>query len=423
MRRADTPKSRGARARSDAASSALTRSRTNMPLQSRGTGAEPPGIGHNDCRDIRDDSATMRQCSERVLPAEVPVPNDDDVSRWSSKRRRVAKTAHRSETNWMFSLTKTLAAATASTLSVGKPSTGSDSRRAAVAEEDRLSPLHPKAPMGGPRGRQLWQKVRLNKDLLIGEGVGTGASSYWRRRAGVGAFLFSVDKDANGRKKNRGLALRKAAKAQSRRTRFPEDEAFMIELESLRDLSRAETHALCKARGLRIRDGLDRSVAIDADVLKARLLHHAHGNHGNDWFEPSPFGRNKRGYYAPLALAFAQCAVVSGVTLGGTYAAYAFAERWHAAQNCHKIWNWMNPQCQAADFLRTRAKQAVYRWYYQVGSVIALRAGAWVDAVSKEAGRLATEATEGLASKMELEPRRDEARTSEEERRTRVISE
>ena len=83
----------------------------------------------------------------------------------------------------------------------------------------------------------------------------------------------------------------------------------------------------------------------------------------------------------------------------------------------------MNPQCQAADFLRARAKQAVYRWYYQVGSVIALRAGAWVDAVSKEAGRLATEATEGLASKMELEPRRDEARTSEGERRTRVISE
>ena len=257
--------------------------------------------------------------------------------------------------------------------------------------------------MGGPRGRQLWEKVRLNKNLLIGEGVGThGASGYWRLRAGVGAFFFSVDMDVNGRKKNRGLALRKAAKATSKRTRFPEDESFLTELESLRDLSRSETHALCKERGLRTRDGPDRSL-IDPDVLKARLLHHAHARHGIDWFEPSPFGRNKRGYYAPLVLAVAQCALVSGVTLGATYATYAFAEQWHASRNCHKIWNWMNPQCQAADFLRTHAKQAVYRWYYQVGSVIALRAGAWVDAVSREAGRLAAEATEGLASAMDVD--------------------
>ena len=345
-------------------------------------------------------------------------------SRVSSKRRRIATTAHRG-TAWGLGLRKMLAAVPLSApLSAltgkrsGAEQNGADSRRMAITEEDRLPPLRPKARLGGPRGRQLWHKVRLNKDLLIGEGVGTGASSYWRRRAGVGAFLFSVDKDVNGRKKNRGLALRKAAKATSRRTRFPEDEAFARELESLRDLSRAETHALCKSRGLRVRDGLDRSVAIDADVLKARLLHHAHGNYGNDWFEPSPFGRNKRGYYAPLALAFAQCALVSGVTLGGTYFTYACAERWHASQNCHKIWNWMNPQCQAADFLRTHAKQAVYRWYYQVGSVVALRAGAWVDAVSKEAGRLATEATEGLASKMELEPR-DSGEASRDGRRSR----
>ena len=74
-----------------------------------------------------------------------------------------------------------------------------------IAEEDRLPPLRPKARMGGPRGRQLWEKVRLNKNLLIGEGVGThGASGYWRLRAGVGAFFFSVDMDVNGRKKNRG---------------------------------------------------------------------------------------------------------------------------------------------------------------------------------------------------------------------------
>ena len=62
----------------------------------------------------------------------------------------------------------------------------------------------------------------------------------------------------------------------------------------------------------------------------------------------------------------------------------------------------MNPQCQVADFVRTNAKQWVYKWYYQVGSVVAVRAGAWADALSKEAGKIAVEATEGLAKKMDV---------------------
>jgi len=351
-------------------------------------------------------SSGARVSAPAAEPRSAPTPS----SLWSSKRRRIATSAHRGAyVSTVSTFSRMLAAATRSSALVGNkkpPSVGGNVDVSVnaknVAEEDRLPPLRPKARMGGPRGRQLWEKVRLNKNLLIGEGVGTGSSGYWRRRAGVGAFFFSVDMDVNGRKKNRGLALRKAAKATSKRTRFPEDESFQTELESLRDLSRAETHALCKERGLRTRDGPDRSL-IDPDVLKARLLHHAHARHGIDWFEPSPFGRNKRGYYAPLVLAVAQCALVSGVTLGATYATYAFAEQWHASRNCHKIWNWMNPQCQAADFLRSHAKQAVYRWYYQVGSVIALRAGAWVDAVSREAGRLAAEATEGLASAMDVD--------------------
>ena len=347
-------------------------------------------------------------------PAAEPRSDPTPSSLWSSKRRRIATSARDvgAYVSTVSTFSRMLAAGCSPSALVGdkkqkkkNPSVGvgGTDKSVCIAEEDRLPPLRPKARMGGPRGRQLWEKVRLNKNLLIGEGVGThGASGYWRLRAGVGAFFFSVDMDVNGRKKNRGLALRKAAKATSKRTRFPEDESFLTELESLRDLSRAETHALCKERGLRTRDGPDRSL-IDPDVLKARLLHHAHARHGIDWFEPSPFGRNKRGYYAPLVLAVAQCALVSGVTLGATYATYAFAEQWHASRNCHKIWNWMNPQCQAADFLRTHAKQAVYRWYYQVGSVIALRAGAWVDAVSREAGRLAAEATEGLASAMDVD--------------------
>jgi hypothetical protein len=69
--------------------------------------------------------------------------------------------------------------------------------------------------------------------------------------------------------------------------------------------------------------------------------------------------------------------------------------------------------------MRTHAKQAVYRWYYQVGSVIALRAGAWFDAISKEAGRLAAEATDSLASKMDVEGKNGDATVSRRGERTR----
>ena len=270
-------------------------------------------------------------------------------------------------------------------------------------------------------GKHLWKKVSANKKTLIGEFERTGLSnSYWRKRAGITAFFHGIDRDVNGRRKNRAQALRSAAQKLSKRTKFSqhEDEHFLEERSELEYLSTTETQALCKDRGLRVRDGPDRSL-IDSQILKSRLLHYAHGRFGVDWFEPSPFGRNKRGYYAPLLFALSQCVLVSSLTVGTTYGVYTFAENWHSAQNCHKIWNWMNPQCQAADFLRSNAKQAVYRWYYQVGSVIALRAGAWFDALSREAGRLAAEATEGLASQMDVEGIGDGTGASRENRRER----
>ena len=69
--------------------------------------------------------------------------------------------------------------------------------------------------------------------------------------------------------------------------------------------------------------------------------------------------------------------------------------------------------------MRTHAKQAVYRWYYQVGSVIALRAGAWFDAIAKEAGILAAEATDSLASKMDVEGKNGDATVSRRGERAR----
>jgi hypothetical protein len=51
--------------------------------------------------------------------------------------------------------------------------------------------------------------------------------------------------------------------------------------------------------------------------------------------------------------------------------------------------------------------------------VIALRAGAWFDAISKEAGRLAAEATDSLASKMDVEGKNGDATVSRRGERAR----
>ena len=268
-----------------------------------------------------------------------------------------------------------------------------------IPEKDRLPPVRPRAPLGGPRGRQLWKKVRDNRLLLIGEGVGTGSSSYWRRRAGVTAFLFSVDMDINGRRKSKAEMLNRAAAKLKKSTKFPRSEAFDRELAEL-ELTQHQIHKLCKEQRMKIRDGPN---PIKPSLLKVRLLHLMHGKYGNDWFEPTPFGRNWRGYWMPLVLALVQCFMISFVTVGVTYAAYTLGEHWHHAYRCDKIWNWMNPQCQVADFVRTNAKQWVYKWYYQVGSVIAMRAGAWADALSKEAGKMAVEATEKMSEKLHMD--------------------
>jgi hypothetical protein len=53
-----------------------------------------------------------------------------------------------------------------------------------------------------------------------------------------------------------------------------------------------------------------------------------------------------------------------------------------------------------ADFVRTTAKQWVYRWYWQVGTVIAARAGHWADKMSKEASRLALDATDNISKRL-----------------------
>ena len=40
-------------------------------------------------------------------------------------------------------------------------------------------------------------------------------------------------------------------------------------------------------------------------------------------------------------------------------------------------------------------------WYWQVGTVVAARAGAWADRVSREASRMALDATHNLAQHLE----------------------
>ena len=93
-----------------------------------------------------------------------------------------------------------------------------------------------------------------------------------------------------------------------------------------------------------------------------------------------------------------QCLLDGASTVGLTYAVYLIGASYHDKYACDRIWNWLSPQCQVADFVRTTAKQWVYRWYWQVGTVIAARAGHWADKMSKEASRLALDATDNTRS-------------------------
>ena len=68
-----------------------------------------------------------------------------------------------------------------------------------------------------------------------------------------------------------------------------------------------------------------------------------------------------RGYWLPVILGLLQCLIISAITIGLTYAGYLVGAHYHNAYNCDLLWNWLNPQCQVSDFIRTTAKQWVYR--------------------------------------------------------------
>ena len=53
------------------------------------------------------------------------------------------------------------------------------------------------------------------------------------------------------------------------------------------------------------------------------------GKSSNDWYLPSPFGANKRGYWLPVILALLQCFTISAVTIGMTYAGYLVGAHYH----------------------------------------------------------------------------------------------
>ena len=268
-----------------------------------------------------------------------------------------------------------------------------------------FSALRAAAPAAGtsaPRAKLLWKKVRDNRLADNGErpveGAAAEQSRFWRLQNGASAFLFGVDKDVDGRRKNRAEKVMKRVNQLSKRSKFARSSEFDEELKQLQPLTSFQTHRLCRDKGLELRNKDGNPVPLAK--LKERLLHLEHGRSSADWFHASPFGRNKRGYWAPIALGLTQCLIISLFTVGATYAIYMAGAHYHDKHRCDWIMNWLNPQCQVADFVRTTAKQWVYRWYWQVGTVIAARAGHWADKMSKEASRLALDATDNISKRL-----------------------
>ena len=274
-----------------------------------------------------------------------------------------------------------------------------------VRTSRNFSALRAAAPAAGtsaPRAKLLWKKVRDNRLADNGErpveGAAAEQSRFWRLQNGASAFLFGVDKDVDGRRKNRAEKVMKRVNQLSKRSKFARSSEFDEELKQLQPLTSFQTHRLCRDKGLEIRNKDGHPVPLAK--LKERLLHLEHGRSSADWFHASPFGRNKRGYWAPIALGLTQCLIISLFTVGATYAIYMAGAHYHDKHRCDWIMNWLNPQCQVADFVRTTAKQWVYRWYWQVGTVIAARAGHWADKMSKEASRLALDATDNISKRL-----------------------
>ena len=181
-------------------------------------------------------------------------------------------------------------------------------------------------------GGNLWKKVRDNRMLLIGEGLGTGVVELLAQARGGDGVSVQVIQDINGKRKTkvRRCSTLPAAKLK-KSTKFPRSEAFDRELAEL-ELTPHQIHRLCKEQRMKIRDGPN---PIKPVLLKVSSLHPMHGKYGND-LEPTPLGRNWLGYWMPLVLALVQCFMISFVTVGVTYAAYTLGEHWHHAIDATK---------------------------------------------------------------------------------------
>jgi hypothetical protein len=110
-----------------------------------------------------------------------------------------------------------------------------------VRTSRNFSALRAAAPAAGtsaPRAKLLWKKVRDNRLADNGErpveGAAAEQSRFWRLQNGASAFLFGVDKDVDGRRKNRAEKVMKRVNQLSKRSKFARSSEFDEELKQLR---------------------------------------------------------------------------------------------------------------------------------------------------------------------------------------------
>ena len=111
-----------------------------------------------------------------------------------------------------------------------------------------------------PRAKLLWKKVRNNRLADNGERPAEDAaaeqSRFWRMQyERASAFLFGVDKDIDGRRKNRAEKVMKRVKQLSKRSRSsPGLPRIRRGAQAAGALTSFQAHRLCRTRDWRIRN-------------------------------------------------------------------------------------------------------------------------------------------------------------------------
>ena len=141
------------------------------------------------------------------------------------------------------------------------------------------------------------------------------------------------------------------------------------------NLGVSRCRALLKVYGMKYMS--EERAFLDVETMRLRLLAHAGGTSCSEWYIPTAFGRNWRGFWSPFIVWSAHTFIVLCGLFLAAYAIYLLAEEAHDRHHCRNIFNWQTPPCQMASYFRRTAENCIFEWYKLCVTTIAIRLADW----------------------------------------------